>query len=271
MKTLFGQSELEKLRDLEYKTESHNFSKGVIAAYYNGMEYPMEVVKDWFIRVKRKKDYVYFCLKNSQVFNDKLFLKTIDSNKATIYSKEKTLLTPKKTKEVVYDLTQIFVDNPAKNIKRAWNLDYRADIGIREIQPLDDVKGLYDEWVAHKMADPKVFRISFTPKRYIRSFQLKGLGFNIWDQAYFVNGELYATICYEVQGDTAFELAFISKFWDKKLKVINDLNECILINSFYALYMKGVRKVNVGPTGGIKGLRTFKNKLPHSFVEIYSN
>ena len=38
---------------------------------------------------------------------------------------------------------------------------------------------LYQEWQEHKMNDPKGFRIAFTPKRYLRSFQLKEKGFAI--------------------------------------------------------------------------------------------
>ena len=57
MKTLFGKSQIEQLRDLDYKTESHTFSKGVIAAYYNGLEYPMVVKKD-YIEIERKKGKV---------------------------------------------------------------------------------------------------------------------------------------------------------------------------------------------------------------------
>jgi len=269
MDQLFGVSELEKLRTLDYKTDSHTFSKGVIAAYYNGMEYPLSVKQD-YIEVKRKKDSVYFFLKDIWLTLHKN--KDIIHEKATAYSLVKTELTKVKTKEVIYNLDQIFT-NPNKQVRRALNLKNRKDIGIRGIltQDKEVLDNLYNEWYLAKLADPKVFRIAFTPKRYMRSFKLKELGFNIFDVAYFVNGELYGAICYEVQGDIAFELAFISKYWNKDLKVINDLNECILIDSFYQLYQQGVKRINVGPTAGIKGLKVFKNKLPHDYVEIYSN
>ncbi len=260
---LFGsKSELEKLRDLDYKTESHTFSKGVIAAYYNGMEYPMEVRND-YIRVSRKKGDVVFCMPHCPTFR---------ADKDTIYSLVKSDYTKVKTKEVVYDFDRIFA-NPTKQVRRAITLRERKEIGGRGImlQDKESIQNLYNEWYLQKLADPKVFRIAFTPKRYKRCFELAVKGFNIWDQAYFVNGELYAAICYEVQGDIAFELAYISRFWDKKLKLTNDLNELILTDSFYQLYQKGVKKVNVGTTAGIRGLKTFKSKLPFTENVIYSN
>jgi len=260
--SLFGKSELEKLRDLDYKTESHTFSKGVIAAYYNGLEYPMEVTKD-YIRIKRRKDNVIFKLGYEYLF--------IDEKKDVIYTPIKTDYTKIKTKEIVYDLEKIFT-NPSKQIRRGITLTNRKEIVLRD-STRPEYEQLYQEWQEHKMNDPKVFRIAFTPKRYLRSFQLKEKGFPIADFYYYVNGELYGALCYEAEeeNDTAFELAFISRYWRKDLKLCNDLNELILINSFHELYKRGVKKINVGPTAGIKGLKLFKNKLENYEHIIYSN
>lgn len=276
MTNLFGKSELEKLRDLDYKTESHTFSKGVIAAYYNGMEYPMIVNKD-YVSVKRRRDTVFFLheAERYQKIYTNLFdihrqppktLFEVDLEKDTIYSPIKTSFTKKKTKEVVYDLDQIFT-NPSKQVRRGINLLNREEVQLVYVSTLNEnISKLYEDWSKHKMNDPKVFHISFTPKRYLRSFTLNW--HTIQKMEYYVDGELYGALAYDVQGDIAFELAFISRFWQKK---INDLNELILINSFYQLWKQGIKRVNVGLTAGIKGLKVFKDKLPHSFVEIYSN
>lgn len=259
MDNLFGKSEVEKLRDLDYKTNSHTFSKGVIAAYYNGLEYPMIVTKD-VISIKRKKDKVLFIL------NENLVPVNVEE---LIYTKVKTPYQKIKTKEVVYDIKKIFT-NKDKQTRRGITLTNRKEIVLRETTS-EEIEQLYKEWAEHKMNDPKVFRISFTPKRYIRSFKLKEKGFKVIHIPYYVKGELYGVLAYEIQDDIAFELAFISRYWRDDLKIINDLNECILINSFYELYKQGINKVNVGPTAGIKGLKVFKAKLPSEEVIIYSN
>jgi hypothetical protein len=278
MQTLFGQSEIQKLIDLDYTTESHTFSKGVIAAYYNALEYPLEVNED-SIMVKRRKEKVWFCL-GSDIFGDKdtailisnRVNKTdphIDLKKDILYSKQKTDCTKIKTKEVVYSLEKIFT-NPSKQVRRGITLTNRKEIVLRE-PTMPEIEQLYQEWQEHKMNDPKVYRIAFTPKRYLRSFQLKEKGFNTVHYGYYVDGELYGALVYEIQGDKAFELAFISRYWHPLLKITNDLNECILTNSFYDLYKKGIKRCNVGPTAGIKGLKTFKQKLPSEELTIYSN
>lgn len=257
---LFGKSEVQKLIDLDYKTESHTFSKGVIAAYYNLLEYPSEVGLD-YIGIKRKKGKVHFLLTPGTPI--------MDLKKDTVYSQVKTDICKVKTKEVVYDLEKIFT-KPSKQVRRGINLMFRQDMKITTLKGID-LTNLYNEWAQHKMDDPKVYRIAFTPKRYLRSFQLAENGFYLFGSAYYVKGELYGAICYSTQGDMAFELAFISRYWRKDLKITNDLNELILINSFYHLQQNGIKKVNVGPTAGIRGLKTFKAKLPSEELIIYSN
>jgi hypothetical protein len=253
---------LELLLEHPYKTESHTFSKGAIAAYYNLLEYPSHV-EEKFAVVIRKNGKVFFLFEKLDYVADFL------GPKDTVYSSEKTDLIKVKTKEVVYELDKIF-DKPEKNIRRGITLLGRKEIVLRE-STASETENLYQEWAQHKMDDPKTFRISFTPKRYLRCFQLKEKGFNIVEFAYYVNGELYARLAYEVQGEIAFELAYISRFWRKDLKLINDLNECVLINSFHTLYTQGVKKINVGPTAGIRGLKIFKSKLPYIETIVYSN
>ena len=55
------------------------------------------------------------------------------------------------------------------------------------------------------------------------------------------------------------------------MKIINDLNECILIHYFWKFWKLGIKEVNVGQTAGIKGLKIFKDKLQHNYQIIYSN
>ena len=56
-----------------------------------------------------------------------------------------------------------------------------------------------------------------------------------------------------------------------KLKIINDLNECILINCFYDLYKNyGIKNINPGTDAGIKGLKVLKGKFPAKQLVYYS-
>ena len=266
METLFGKSQIQQLLEMPYTTNSHTLSKSVIAAYYNLLEYESEVTDNHIIVYRRGKVKVLFF---PLEFNEEILNPIRIGEKDIIYCKEKTNITKNKVKEVVYDLEKIFT-NPNKQVRRGITLTNRKEIVLRDCTS-SEIVDLYQEWTEHKMNDPKVFRIAFTPKRYLRSFELKEKGFNVIYFGYFINGELYGALSYEVQGDTAFELAFISRFWRKDLKLVNDLNECILTNSFYELFKKGVKKINVGPTAGIKGLKIFKSKLPSEEVIIYTN
>jgi len=264
MNNLFGKSPIEQLRDSQYSTESHTFSKGVIAAYYNLLEYPSEVTEE-VIRVKRRKDFVNFYIKPYTAF--------LINEKATVYSLIPTQQTKVKTKEVIYDLEKIFT-NPAKQIRRGMTLTTRPGIQIRPITSTNRefIEEIYNEWTQHKLEDKKTFRIAFTPKRYLRSFQLVDKGFQIIELVVYVRGEPYGILAFEKQGDIAFELAFMSRFWRKDLKLINDLNECILVNCFFYLYNTyNIKRINTGPTAGIKGLKVFKAKMPFDELTIYSN
>jgi hypothetical protein len=54
--------------------------------------------------------------------------------------------------------------------------------------------------------------------------------------------------------------------------LINDQNDCIIINCLYDLYSNhGIKYVNLGTDAGIKGLKFFKRKIPHFEKIVYSH
>jgi len=234
-----------------------------VCAYNNLLKYEYDINNN-FINVKQRRKNTFLLLKYD------LFPVS-----TSIYSEQTFPVVKKKVKEVVYDLYSIFT-KPSKEVRRGISLDERLDVKIENYQPLNDFTKtyeLYEEWVTYKNADPAVFRMTFSPTRYANTLYLKNKLPNIYHKNIYIKGELYATIVFHLNPEThiAYELAFISKFWDTNLKLINDLNFCILIWCFHDLYAYcDMRKVNVGTDAGIKGLKLFKNKIPHEYNLVYS-
>lgn len=259
---------INELLNLNYKTESHTFSKGVIASYYNLFKYPTRIT-DAYILVQRRNSPVLFLLDKNYDFSD--FKKQIKN--LTIYSEN--IISKKKTDEVFYNLEELFSKVDTKHVRRAKNIILRKDIKIRDsnssLEDYNIINRIFQYWKNFKQANPKVFQMTFSPNRYLRSYVLKSKGFKIYEKLIFVNDIPYGAINFQLDGDIAFELSFISRYFDSKLRVINDLNECLLIYFFYDLWKNyGVKKINVGTDAGIKGLKIFKNKLQHNYKTIYT-
>ena len=136
---------------------------------------------------------------------------------------------------------------------------------------LYDMVEIFNTWKEYKQNDKKVFQIAFNPNRYIRTYSLKSRELDIYEKIVYVKSIPYAVINFSKKGDRAFELSFVSKFFNKEIRFINDLNECIFINCLYDLYNNyGIKKVRPGRDGGIKGLKFFKNQFKGKDNLIYS-
>jgi len=256
--------DIEKLNKLNYDYSSHAFNVSIIASYNNLFKNPLEIFDDGFSVIGRKKKAL-FVLKDHR-WNEEM----------NIISETPIRECKKKTKEIVYDLKQIFT-NPTKEVRRAMSLKNRKEIRITGIDNSLDLYKIVDEifkdWKTAKENDPKVFRIAFSPGRYLRGFYLPRWLCN-YQKIVYIKDKPYALINFSFNPNKpiAYEIGFISRFWDKDLKIINDLNFCILVNCFYDLFQNyKIEKINVGPTAGIKGLKVFKDKLPHDYQLVYSN
>lgn len=257
-------SNLNRFIASPYNYVSHTFNPGVVCAYNNLVKYVYVIDRDSITIEQLRKRTVLLLNPESDFVDD-----------SVVYCEEPFLGAGKKIKEVVYDLHSIFI-KPSKEIRRGIHVNERKDVVIIDyIQPGDftSVYKLFEDWVEHKNADPKVFHITFSPTRYANSLYLKDKLPNIYHKNVYIKEELYATLVFHLNPETkiAYELTFFSKFWDTNLKLINDLNFCILIWCFHDLYAYyGIRSVNVGTAAGIKGLTLFKNKIPHSYNIVYN-
>lgn len=263
-------SRLDKfLERYPYEYTSHTFNPGVVCSYNNLMKYDYTIT-DSMILIKQLRKTTHLLLGEDDGIEGIPKIKDWIS-----YSEKPIKGLTKKIKEVVYDLSSIFM-KPSKEVRRGIHINERKDVVITDYKPQIDFTeayGLYEEWVAHKNADPKVFRISFSPQRYANSLYLQGKIPNMYSKKVYIKDELYGILVFHLNLGTkiAYELTFISKFWDTNLKLINDLNFCLLINCFHDLYsFYEIRQINVGTDAGIKGLKLFKNKIAHSYNIVYS-
>lgn len=258
----FKENKLQELAKLDYKSKSHTFNKSVIASYNNVGKYGYKATND-YIRVDQSKRTVFFIL------NPDADVTELKSDKTRILLCEHPIF-KKKTKEVCYDLEQIFSEQSTA-INRGIKFATRPEVTIVDFNKGQELDDIYGKWKQTKEDDKKTFLISFNPARYYRSYQLLDCGFNIYQKLILIKQQPYALINFSKQGEMAFELSFLSLFKNAELKLINDQNDCIIIHCLHDLYMNhGVRFVNLGTSAGIKGLKFFKEKLPHTEQIVYS-
>lgn len=248
------------------KQISHTFNPAVITAYNNLLRYEFELTDNYLLVHGIRKDTL-FLLNESFDYSQIKFRK-----EPVIYSELKTDTLKKKITEIEYNLDEMFTGQVDKQVRRGVNLRERPDIEVKNVDSVDICMSVFEKWKEYKLNDPSVFRISFTPDRYKRTYLLKELGFNILEKIIYVKGRPYAIINFSIGYKRAYELSFVSLFFEKDLKIINDLNDCIIISCMYELYTNhGVRHINLGTDAGIKGLKFFKRQFAYQPVYVYKN
>ena len=236
---------------------SHCFNKDVIFCYNNLKKYYHEETEDYILVKQMKYDSIF--IKNSQFDYIKLI-----QRKTQLYCEENIFDKAKVIKEYTYDLHNIFT-NTTKEIRRGMNLLGRPEVTLKTECNLETKNFVYNEWLKYKDQQTTFFKIMFSPARYQRSYEIL-----LTEFIYSIKDEPYAVINFSVNNNCAIELSYVSRFGNKDLKIVNDINELILTNSFHQLYLKGIKFANSGPDASIKGLRTLKCKLPHDFNLVYS-
>lgn len=259
----FSDSGLSRFLNAPYQSVSHTFNRAVIASYNNVAKYGFTAT-DRYIRIDQNRRTLIFALSGDFSVDE------IVSKKPIVVVSEHPIFS-KKVKEVCYDLNSIFVEGGSA-LSRGIKFVDRTEVDISDYTKVDaTLDFIYNGWKETKEADKKVYLISFNPARYYRSYLLKELGYNIYQKLVKIRNEPYALINFAIQDDKAYELSFLSLFKNKELRLINDQNDCIIINCLYDLYKNyGIKFVNLGTHAGIKGLSFFKKKLPHYETIVYS-
>ena len=261
---------------LSYKSISHTFNKAVIASYNNVGKYGFvfNYTRDWsLLKIEQRQRELLFItgnypdietlLNQSKPFQSK--------KKVIIFSESECWPRNTKTKEVCYDLADLF-DKPTKEITRGIRFIERPEVKIVDYNKVDNVlHEIYGGWNQTKLADEKLYKIAFNPKRYLRSYELKQLGYNIYQKLILIRGEPYGLINFSLDGRRAFELSFLSLFRNKGLRLINDQNDGVMLSCLKDLYDNyDIKTVNLGTAAGIKGLSIFKKKFPFYENIVYS-
>jgi hypothetical protein len=145
-------------------------------------------------------------------------------------------------------------------IRRAENLLKRDGFSIDEVVSKEDTKALTDLWVEQKLADEKVFRITFSPNRYKAAVEfIDKENYSFFNIRY--NGKMISSIAFfnDYENSIAYQLTYAS---DQSIeKVVNDQYELILWAAFADRFNNGIKIVSMGTSGGIKGLASFKKKF----------
>lgn len=253
-----------QINQLQINKKYHQFNPAVIYAYFNLNKYLFKLEKN-YLQVNRQKETNVF------IFNS--IIPKIASNKKIRYysdilpeDKQNYIIT--KHMDYLYDLDKLFIKT-SPEIRRGIRLIERKEVKILDVDQ-NIIESLFYEWEIYKKSDKKIYQLLFDAKRYKRCFELKEKGFNIYQKSIFINDIPYGIICFSIENNIAFELAFISLYWKKELKIINDLNECILVLFFYNLWKNGIKIVNPGTDAGIKGLKIFKQKILSDKLIYYS-
>ena len=258
----FKESNLTAFQALDYSSSSHSFNKAVIASYNNVKKYSFQATED-YVRVDQSRRTVFFILNNSMDPSN------LRSDKQSIFMCESPIF-PKKTKEVCYSLPELF-DPVTPEVSRGIRFKDRKEVEIVDYRKDERLDLLYNGWKQTKEANKNTFLISFNPARYYRSYELADFGFPIYQKLVLIKKQPYAVINFALQKEYAYELSFLSLFKDPELKLINDQNDCIIINCLYDLYKNhGIQFVNLGTSAGIKGLAFFKKKLPNFENYVYT-
>ena len=257
--SFFKQNWLKEFSKLQYASKSHNLNKAVVASYYNVAKYGFQEYK-WGFSIKQTKRTVNFHTNPDILFDDGNPNSFNISEQAVYKNKEK---------EVCYKLDDI-CNNYSSALGRGIKFSSRPEVKIFDYAYGMSVHTIYEAWKKTKEEDPKTFLMTFNPARYLRSYELVEQGFDIYQKLITIKDTGYALINFAKQGDMAFELSFLSDFKNQDLKLINDQNDCIIINCLCDLYRNhGIKTVNLGTDAGIKGLKFFKRKMPHFEQIVY--
>jgi len=253
---------------------NHNFSVGVLASYFRLGEmmskgkyrffdehavYIGGNVKKWFI--------IKDGLTNSQISAMRL-----NGSIYSIYSFPEQE-GERKFVELVYNLEEVFNKKSYLNSKKrhqritypfTWldKNDFRVD-KLSESN-IEEVSDLYKTWEQYKKDDPTTYQIMFPSARYKRCYEMAlDKAFDFETYLYYLNDKLAACRIISIERDTAYDLAFFSRYWELPSQSIEYFN----VWTMRDLQKKKVLDFNCG---AIAGFACFKKHYPHKLVTSYA-
>jgi hypothetical protein len=265
MSSDFFSSSSDRLAAASYKFRSHAFCPAVIAAYCNVEKYGCEVT-DSYVLVRQAQRELVFCTSG----DPRNHLAPNVKRRKRLVSTEEPGVFKSAMKEVCYDLDALFAGAPSTEISRGLKFAARDGVEIADYpEPDARLRDVYEQWKRDKEANPKTYLMAFNPARYLRTYSLSG-SYSVMQKMISVRGRPYGFINFALAPPRAYEMSFLSLFCDPSMRLINDQNVCIMVYCLHELWKAGFKEVNLGPAAGIKGLKTFKHKLPHTELLVYS-
>src|SRR5436853_3015105 len=192
-----GEANLIRFNKVDYNSVSHAFNQAVVASYGHIQRYGFEETDDYILIPQSRRNLVL--LKKKCSFSS--------TNRSLILS-EGRIENASKVKEVCYDLRRI-LESPSAEVRRGIRFHERKGVCIDDYNDGPSLDLIYHSWKATKEGDGKTFRIAFNPARYRRSYELKNLGYNIYQKVVFIREHPYALINFALHEEHAYELSFL--------------------------------------------------------------
>lgn len=141
-------------------------------------------------------------------------------------------------------------------IRRSENLLKRDGFKVT-VSSKEEINNLFDKWVKNKYADERVYKITFSPNRYKNAtLFFENTSYNFYNVEY--KNQLIASIAFYNEGENSYQLTYLN---NNDIRLVNDQYELILWSAFKDRFSKGITKIYMGTSGGLRGLSEFKNKF----------
>jgi hypothetical protein len=246
----------------------HDHQIGVQKVYKKNSVF---VEYEWGFSVNyNKKNITFYVLRNHHLFDD--FIKDFKwtFTKINVNSNIELKLEGFKQTNLssTFDNLIVVADLDKKKqamARRASSFVKREGFEVGTLS-VSEIKEMTEKWVARKMEDEKVFKITFNPNRYRNAIDTIGEeGYSSYSVRY--KGVPAASIIFYNKDDVSYQLTYIS---DQDMeRVVNDQFELFLWAAFNDRIENGARVIHMGTAGGIKSLAAFKKKFATQSMNGY--
>jgi hypothetical protein len=282
--------------------KAHNHTIENLFLYFR-LEYHLEKKKAYFypgaVFIVDNRRYKWFIYDNEDFLSffdvetfSTLVRKKMSFYSSTTFSDYKKVLVESKFKECVYSLDEVFdeqtyykkyEERTVKKIKKKiYNkikypflfLERRGDFKVEEItsENFSTIEKIHKDWVDFKLNDPKVFKMMFSSNRYNRcieesiSSKSETLSKSLfYKKIFYWNGNPIAARLCLLKGDSSYDIAFFSKFWEVPSNLV------LYINMWCLRDLKenyGIRVHNCGAQLD-KYLEMSKHHIPNETKVVY--
>lgn len=223
-----------------------------------------------------KSKITYYVVKNYDEFEEVINKNKTHYNIINVYSKQelKFLTDLKYIKGTSSSINDNIINykNLSKKqlskLRRAHRFINREEFKVSNASK-EEIDELTNSWIEEKYKDEKVFRITFSPKRYQNAtLFLNNMDYNFYNV--FYKNKLITSVCFynDYLNKCSYHITYIT---DSKVdKLVNDQYELILWSAFLDRFNNGIDNICMGTSGGIKNLENFKKKFYTEKQDCYS-